>query len=378
MDADRSLQDDDAAGPDGPEPLVLVVTDTDYPLEVPGARVEACLPERLDAAEFTAAPPAVVVLDTPHGTWAEMTARVAAATGGAPVPVLVTERRAHGATPPYDVLPAHERAAALILRPIATCAAKGQEFFRKHRAAAIRAEAGAQANEEAMSILLSIDDWRAECLERKARIAWDYDAPGEDVYAPALLKVLSEVAGDGAIVACDVGQHQMWVAQHCRFARPENHLSSGGLGTMGFGLPAAIGAKLGHPSAPVILVTGDGSIMMNLQELATLSRYGLGVKIVLLDNQALGLVRQWQELFFDGRFSEVDLSDNPDFVRVAGAFGIPAIRIERRTEVRAGIEWLLATDGPALAHVPIDPESNVWPLVPPGSSNATMLDGSRP
>jgi len=231
---------------------------------------------------------------------------------------------------------------------------------------------------EAMSIPLAIEAWRRECCERKASGAYRYDAPGDLVYAPGLLRQLSESAGDEAIVVCDVGQHQMWVAQHCRFSRPEKHLSSGGLGTMGFGLPAAIGAKLGCPTNRVVLVTGDGSIMMNVQELATLVRYGLDVKIVLLDNKSLGLVRQWQELFFAGRYSEVDLSDNPDFARLANAFGIPSIYIRRRGEVAAGINWLLTVDGPALAHVSIDARHNVWPLVKPGCSNATMLDGSEP
>ncbi|MGH8033052.1 MAG: acetolactate synthase 2 catalytic subunit, partial [Luteimonas sp.] len=160
--------------------------------------------------------------------------------------------------------------------------------------------------------------WRDLCLERKRRFAARYDAPGDTVYAPLLLKRLSELAPD-AIVACDVGQHQMWVAQHWCFDAPRNHLTSGGLGAMGFGLPAAIGAQLQNPSAQVVCVSGDGSFLMNVQELATLKRYGIPVKIVLLDNQALGMVRQWQELFFAKRYSEIDLSDNPDFAAVATA-----------------------------------------------------------
>ena len=120
-------------------------------------------------------------------------------------------------------------------------------------------------------------------------------------------------------ISCDVGQHQMWVAQHYRFQKPENHLTSGGLGTMGYGLPAAIGAQIACPDANVINVTGDGSIMMNIQELATIKRYNLPVKIVVMDNQCLGMVRQWQELFLERRYSETDLSDNPDFVKVAEA-----------------------------------------------------------
>jgi acetolactate synthase-1/2/3 large subunit len=224
---------------------------------------------------------------------------------------------------------------------------------------------------------LAIDPWMIRCDTRVRRTAFRYDdAPGEGVYAPALLKAISEAAGDDFVAACDVGQHQMWAAQHCRFSKPEAHITSGGLGAMGFGLPAGIGAKLSDPDATVVVIAGDGGFMMNVQELATLRRYGVAVKVLLLDNSSLGLVRQWQELFFDGNYSEIDLSDNPDFVKVAEAFGIEAFRISRREEVQAGIARLLAADGPCLAHVIIDPRENVWPLVPPGKNNAEMMEGA--
>ncbi len=221
----------------------------------------------------------------------------------------------------------------------------------------------------------TIPAWATRTQADKVEHAWPYDAPGTGIYAPALLKAVSEAAGDAFVATCDVGQHQMWVAQHCRFSRPQAHLTSGGLGTMGYGVPAGIGAKLAEPDACVVTVTGDGSIMMNIQELATLKRYGIPLKIVLLDNSALGMVRQWQELFFEGNYSEVDLSDNPDFVQVANAFGIEAFAISERHEVEGGIERLLNTDGPVLMHVKIDPQENVWPLVPPGQSNASMMEG---
>ncbi|MFY7930837.1 MAG: thiamine pyrophosphate-dependent enzyme, partial [Oligoflexus sp.] len=179
------------------------------------------------------------------------------------------------------------------------------------------------------------------------------------------------------IVTADVGQHQMWVAQHFALNHPTDHLTSGGLGTMGFGLPAAIGAQLGDPDALVICVSGDGSIMMNIQELATLNRYKLPVKILLFDNQRLGMVRQWQELFFKERYSAVDLSDNPDFVAVAKSFGIDAFMIEDRREEIVGIDFLINHSGPCLLHVKIDPQANVWPLVPPGASNTQMMEDSR-
>lgn len=230
----------------------------------------------------------------------------------------------------------------------------------------------------ALSFPIEIGDWQKECLANKAKHAWSYDAPTKLIYAPRFLKQLSEALGaEETIIACDVGQHQMWVAQHCHFQRPEQHLTSGGLGTMGYGLPAAMGAQLGRPGALVINVTGDGSIMMNLQELATIKRYNLPIKIVLFDNRALGLVRQWQELFFTRRYSEVDLSDNPDFARVAESFGIPAFRVEYQHEVESAIDRLLSADGPMLLHVCIDQEANVWPLVAPGASNSEMLEGAH-
>jgi len=221
---------------------------------------------------------------------------------------------------------------------------------------------------------IDISTWQDWIAENKTAYAPRYDAPGEGIYAPALLNKLSHDAGRDAIFTCDVGQHQMWVAQHCRFTRPEGHLTSGGLGAMGFGMPAGIGAKLAAPDDTVITVTGDGSIMMNIQELATLNRYGIKLKIVLLDNSCLGMVRQWQTIFFDGNHSEVDLSDNPDFAAVAKAFGIESFAISRADEVQDGINRLLTTDGPVLMHVKINPQENVWPLVAPGASISDMME----
>ncbi len=228
----------------------------------------------------------------------------------------------------------------------------------------------------ALSQALPIESWREHCAALRALYANRYDAPGADIYAPALLRELSLAAGDQAIVSCDVGQHQMWVAQHWHIRAPHAHLSSGGLGAMGYGLPAALGAQLARPDACVVCVSGDGSIMMNIQELATLRRYAIPVKIVLLDNGCLGMVRQWQELFFEQRYSEVDLSDNPDFVALAQAFGIEAFGIDARAQVPGAIRRLLDARGPILCHVRIDPRANVWPLVPPGKSNGEMMDSA--
>lgn len=218
--------------------------------------------------------------------------------------------------------------------------------------------------------------WRDACLHAKQQCAPRYDAPGDTVYAPALLRRLSELAPD-AIVSCDVGQHQMWVAQHWRFDHPRNHLTSGALGAMGFGLPAAIGAQMVKPEAQVVCVSGDGSFLMNVQELATLARYRLPVKIVLLDNQALGMVRQWQELFFERRYSEVDLSDNPDFCALALAFGVPTMKVDRAADVESALQALIAAPGPMLLHVAIDQTANVWPLVPPNRNNTEMMDADE-
>lgn len=224
------------------------------------------------------------------------------------------------------------------------------------------------------------DDWRTLCYARRTEHAWDYKSPitnmqdTSGIYAPKLLFDLSRRAPDSAIITCDVGQHQMWVAQHCYFDDPKDHITSGGLGTMGFGLPAGLGAKLGAPDRTVITVSGDGSFMMNIQELATLNRYDIPLKIVLLDNSALGMVRQWQEVFFEKNYSEVNLDDNPDFALVAKAFGIEAFTITRGDEVEAGIDRVLEAKNAILMHVKIDPAENVWPLVPPGRSNADMME----
>jgi acetolactate synthase-1/2/3 large subunit len=219
-----------------------------------------------------------------------------------------------------------------------------------------------------------IQKWVEQCKADKWEHRFRYNAPGQGVYAPALLKMLSEKAGEKFIAACDVGQHQMWVAQHCEFPNCRAHLTSGGSGAMGYGLPAGVGAKLAKPDHHVVTISGDGSFMMNIQEMATLNRYQIPLKIVLLDNSSLGLVRQWQQLFYQENYSEIDLSDNPDFVVVAKAFGLDAFRITHRHEVERAIDRLLAAEGPTLLHVLIDPRENVWPLVPPGASNAEMME----
>lgn len=221
---------------------------------------------------------------------------------------------------------------------------------------------------------LAINGWHETVCELISSHHWHYAHSAQGIYAPLLLKQLSDAKPFNTVVTTDVGQHQMWAAQHMTFSRPENFITSGGLGTMGFGLPAAIGAQLARPEDTVICVSGDGSFMMNIQELATVKRLQLPVKIVLLDNQRLGMVRQWQQLFFNQRYSETLLDDNPDFVALAQAFGIAGQRIDRQDQVSGALETLLHHHGPYLLQVSINELENVWPLVPPGASNSHMLE----
>ncbi|MCE9680266.1 acetolactate synthase 2 catalytic subunit [Shewanella sp. AS1] len=226
----------------------------------------------------------------------------------------------------------------------------------------------------AIATPLDIAPWQAKVARLKAEHRWRYDREGALIFAPQMLNALANKLPEDSVIACDVGQHQMWVAQHMWFRRPEDHLSSAGLGTMGFGLPAAIGAKVARPDACVVAVSGDGSFMMNVQELTTIKRRQLPLKILLIDNQKLGMVKQWQQLFFEERFSETDLSDNPDFVTMASAFDIPGRTITQSHEVDGALDEMLQASGPFLLHVRIDEAHNVWPLVPPGASNRDMMD----
>ena len=237
------------------------------------------------------------------------------------------------------------------------------------------------------------DGWRKRCLDLKKRFhpeisrvilsntstALNRKTKTEDdekktIFAPALLKELSDRLRSDAIVTTDVGQHQMWAAQTMQFDHPSRFITSGGLGTMGFGIPTAIGAKISSPRNTVVSVTGDGSFMMNIQELATIKRYQIPVKIVLIDNSRLGMVRQWQELFFNRRFSETELSDNPDFVMLARAFDIEAKTITEAHEVTQAIDDMLDCKKAYLLHIKIDALDNVWPLVPPNTANDKMIE----
>lgn len=229
---------------------------------------------------------------------------------------------------------------------------------------------------ESLSVPLDIAPWQQTVAQYKQQFAFSYgEHGGEQLINPLwLLNSISRQKTPETIVVTDVGQHQMWSALHVQHHAPENFITSAGFGTMGFGLPAAIGAKKARPEDDVILVTGDGSIMMNIQELGSIGRGKAPIKIVLLDNQRLGMVRQWQSLFFNARHSSTILDDNPDFVVLASAFGIKGERIDSAYQVDAALERLFNSQEAYLLHICIHSDENVWPLVPPGACNADMLE----
>jgi acetolactate synthase-1/2/3 large subunit len=215
--------------------------------------------------------------------------------------------------------------------------------------------------------------------ERVSRLRLDHPlaTPGADdpLQPYGAVRFAAELAGDDAIITSDVGQHQMWAAQAYPFGRPRQWLTSGGLGTMGFGLPAAIGAALAEPERTVVCFTGDGSLLMNLQELATAAEEGVNVKLILLNNGHLGLVRQQQQLFYGGRYYASRFHAEPDFAAIARGFGVAAHDLGACAEPLGALERALRQPGPCLVNVPIAAVENVYPMVPPGAANRDMIDG---
>ncbi len=220
---------------------------------------------------------------------------------------------------------------------------------------------------------LKLAAWWRELEEWRTRhpLRWK---PRPHLQSQEVIRAFHEATGGQAIVTTGVGQHQMFAAQFFPVSRPRSFITSGGLGTMGVGLPFAIGAKVARPEELVIDFDGDGSFQMTLQELATLVKYKLDVKVVILNNGYLGMVRQWQDLFHAKRYSEVYLADsNPDFARLAEAYGIKGVRVERKEDLRKGVEAVLNADGPVVAEFKVYHEEGVFPMIPAGGAAEDMI-----
>lgn len=220
-------------------------------------------------------------------------------------------------------------------------------------------------------------EWREHIAKMKKDYPLWYVEDGKTIKPQKLVKAIYEVTKGEAIVTTDVGQHQMWAAQYYKFNKPNRWVTSGGLGTMGFGFPAAIGAQFAEPDATVISITGDAGFQMTMQELSLLVEYKLPVKIIIVNNAALGMVRQWQQLFYDERYSHSLPQIQPDFVKLAEAYGIKAMKIDRDEEVYKALEEAVHYDGPVLLDFRVNPRENVFPMIAPGKGQHEM-EGIRP
>lgn len=219
----------------------------------------------------------------------------------------------------------------------------------------------------------TIDSWRHKTQADKEQNPLWYKR-SEDLISPQwFIEQVYEATEGKAIVTTDVGQHQMWSAQFYNFREPNHFVTSGGLGTMGFGLPAAIGAQLAFPDKTVVAIVGDGGFQMTMQELATLKQYGLPVKVVIVNNEALGMVRQWQEKFYDERYSESLMQTNPDFVKLGESFGVKSFRYTEEDEVSAKLKEALTSDEPVLIDARVVKLDLVYPMVPSGKGNHEMI-----
>ncbi|MDI6741457.1 MAG: biosynthetic-type acetolactate synthase large subunit [Smithella sp.] len=221
------------------------------------------------------------------------------------------------------------------------------------------------------------NQWLGQIAEWKESVPLTYCQNGNVIKPQFVIETLYKLTKGEAIITTEVGQNQMWTAQFFHFDKPNTFVSSGGLGTMGYGLPAAIGVKCAFPDKHVVDIAGDGSIQMNIQELATAAQYKINVKIVLLNNGYLGMVRQWQELFYEKRYSFTDMTYAPDFVKLAEAFGIVGLRAEKPEEVEAVLKQGLSLDQPVLMDFRVSREECVYPMVHPGDSISNMSLGSR-
>ncbi len=219
-----------------------------------------------------------------------------------------------------------------------------------------------------------LGDWwqRIEGWKAKYPLAYE-DSSDKEIKPQFMIQALYEATKGEAIVSSDVGQHQMWTAQYYDFPAPRRWINSGGLGTMGFGLPAAMGAAVGCPDRLVCCVAGDGSVQMNAQELATCAQEGIPIKVFIMNNGYLGMVRQWQELFWDGKYSHVETGEFPDFVKLAEAYGATGMRFEDKTTLVKDMERAIATDGPVFVDVRVTREENTYPMIPAGQAAREMV-----
>jgi len=229
-----------------------------------------------------------------------------------------------------------------------------------------------KADEKAMkSWWKTIDGWRS----RNSLAFGPSDTVIKPQYAIQRLYEISKQRDDEVYITTEVGQHQMWVAQHFHFERPNRLMTSGGLGTMGYGLPAAMGVQLAHPKALVVDIAGEASILMNIQEMSTLVQYNLPVKVFILNNQYMGMVRQWQELLHEGRYSESYMEALPDFVKLAEAFGGVGLRAEKPSQLDDVIGEMIEVDRPVIVDIAVDPKENCFPMIPSGAAHNEMIFG---
>ena len=230
-------------------------------------------------------------------------------------------------------------------------------------------------NEKAPKV--SYDEWLKQIKKWKKEYSLTYRKTEDDILIPQeILSEIDKITKGNVIVATDVGQHQMWAAQYLTFNNPYSILTSGGAGTMGFGLPAAIGAQVANPNKKVLAVVGDGGFQMTFQELMLIKEYNLPVKIFIINNSYLGMVRQWQELFHEKRYSSVDLSYNPDFIKIGEAYGIKSIQLTNKKDLKKHLKKILESDEAVLVECIVEKEENVYPMIPAGK-DVSYIVGKR-
>ena len=230
-------------------------------------------------------------------------------------------------------------------------------------------------NEKAPKV--SYDEWLKQIKKWKKEYSLTYRKTEDDILIPQeILSEIDKITKGNVIVATDVGQHQMWAAQYLTFNNPYSILTSGGAGTMGFGLPAAIGAQVANPNKKVLAVVGDGGFQMTFQELMLIKEYNLPVKIFIINNSYLGMVRQWQELFHEKRYSSVDLSYNPNFIKIGEAYGIKSIQLKNKKDLKKNLKKILESDEAVLVECIVEKEENVYPMIPAGK-DVSCIVGKR-